>query len=207
MRMIKKRIKDDKVIGLIGKILKATGKVGVPQGGVISPLFSNIYLTCIDKMFEKAIIETERRGYQQIDYYRFADDMVIMVNGHPLLDWLVKKALKRLKEGLALLKVRLNQEKTKIVDMNKDETFDFLVFTYRKVLTNTTNEMVLMTPKKKKVQNLVDKVRTYMKENVGLKVNEMLKGLNEILRGWVNYYRIGHSSRTFSKIRNWVEKK
>ena len=99
-----------------------------------------------------------------------------MVNGHPLLDWLVKKALKRLKEGLALLKVRLNQEKTKIVDMNKDETFDFLVFTYRKVLTNTTNEMVLMTPKKKKVQNLVDKVRTYMKENVSLKVNEMVKG-------------------------------
>lgn len=207
VRMIKKRIKDDKVLGLIGKILKATGKVGVPQGGVISPLFSNIYLTCIDKMFEKAIVETERRGYQQIDYCRFADDMVILVNGHTALDWLVKKALKRLKEGLALLKVSLNQEKTKIVDMNHDETFDFLGFTYRKVSVHTPREMVLMTPKKKKVQNLVAKVRTYMKEQNSSKVVDMIKGLNEILRGWVNYYRVGHSSRIFSKIRNWVERK
>ena len=207
MRMIKKRIDDDKLMGLIGKILKANGKVGVPQGGVISPIFSNIYLTCIDKMFERAIRETEYKGYQQIDYCRFADDMVILVNGHPALDWLVKKAFRRLKEGLALLKVNINIEKTKVVDMNRGETFDFLGFTYRKVSINTDREMILITPKKKKVQNLTSAVRSYIKEHKSMKVAEMIKGLNEILRGWVNYYRIGHSSRIFSKIRNWVEMK
>lgn len=207
MRMIKKRINDDKLLGLIGKILKATGRVGVPQGGVISPLFSNIYLTCIDKMFEKAIRETEYKGYQQIDYCRFADDMVILVNGHPSLQWLVKKAMKRLTEALAILKVKLNTEKTKVINMDKDETFDFLGFTYRKVSINTPKEMITIIPKKKKVQNLRDNVRLYIQNHSSAKVKDMIKGLNEILRGWVNYYRIGHSSRIFYKIRKWVERK
>lgn len=207
MGKIKKRIQDDKLLGLIGKMLKATGRCGVPQGGVCSPLFSNIYLTCIDKMFERAIRETEHKGYQQLDFCRFADDMVILVNGHPALDWLVKKSIRRLKEELTNLKVTMNTEKTKLVDMDKDETFDFLGFTYRKVSIKTPREMVIMTPKKKKVQNLVAKVRNYIEAHRGIKVKDMVKGLNEILRGWINYYRIGHSSRTFSKVRNWVEKK
>jgi RNA-directed DNA polymerase len=207
MRKIRRRINDDKLLGLIGRILKASGKKGVAQGGVISPLFSNIYLTVIDRMFEKAIIQTERKGYQQLDYCRFADDIVIVVNGHPALEWLVKKSLRRLKEEMAKLKVNMNMEKTKIVDMNQDETFDFLGFTYRKVSMNTPKEMVSITPKKKKVQNLIAKVREHVRSSASMKVAEMVKGLNDILRGWVNYYRIGHSSRIFSKIRNWVERK
>ena len=189
------------------KILKATGKKGVPQGGVISPLFSNIYLTQIDKMFERAARETVNRGYQQIDYVRFADDIVVMVNGHPALNWLVEKAMRRLREELAKLKVEMNTEKTKIVDMNAGETFDFLGFTYRKVSQGTPREMVLMTPKKKKVQALVARIRNYIRGCKSIKVGEMVKGLNDIIRGWINYYRVGHSSRIFSKIRNWIEKK
>lgn len=208
MKKIKRRIKDDKLLGLIGKILKATGNKGVPQGGVISTLFSNIYLTAIDKMFERAAKETEHNGYTQIDYCRFADDTVILINGYPTLEWLVRKAMRRLKEELAKLKVDMNEEKTKIVDMNKGETFDFLGFTYRKVssLINPKG-MVMITPKKKKVQNLVARVRNYIRENKSLKVSVLIKGLNEILRGWTNYYRIGHSSRVFSKVKDWVEKK
>ena len=207
MKQIKKRVNDDKLMGLIGKILKATGKKGVPQGGVISPLFSNIYLTVVDKMFETAIRDTEHNGYQQIDFVRFADDMCVLVNGHPALDWLVWKALRRLKEELAKLKVAMNEEKTKIVDMDKGETFDFLGFTFRKASQGTPREMVTMMPRKGKVKAFVLRVKHYIRESRNLKVGEMVKGLNDMLRGWVNYYRIGHSSRIFSKIRNWVEMK
>jgi retron-type reverse transcriptase len=59
---------------LLKMILKANGKRGVPQGGVISPLLSNIYLNAIDHMFTKAVRETEWKGYQQIEYCRYADD-------------------------------------------------------------------------------------------------------------------------------------
>lgn len=207
MKQIKTRINDDKLLGLIGKILKATGKQGVPQGGVISPLFSNIYLMRIDRMFERAVKETKHNGYQQLDYVRFADDIVILVNGHPALDWLVWKSMKRLKEELAKLKVKVNTDKTKIVDMDAGDTFDFLGFTYRKVAKGTPKEMVIMTPKKKKVQSFVGKVREHIRKCRGIKVSGMIKGLNEIIRGWVNYYRIGHSSRIFSKIREWIERK
>jgi len=197
MKQIKCRINDDKLIGLIGKIFKATGKKGVPQGGVISTLFSNIYLTRIDKMFERAVRDTMHNGYQQIDYVRFADDMVILVNGHAALEWLVWKAMKRMKEELTKLKVTMNADKTKIVDMNKGETFDFLGFTFRKVSQGKPDEMVTMTPRKKKVLAFVAKVRKYIRENRDLKVGAMVKGLNAIIRGWVNYYRIGHSTRVF----------
>lgn len=81
---------------LLKMMLKANGKKGVPQGGIISPLLSNVYLNGIDHMFVKAITETKNKGYQQIEYCRFADDMVILINGHPALSWLVEKAKRRL---------------------------------------------------------------------------------------------------------------
>ena len=207
MKQIKRRLGDDKLIGLIGKILKASGKKGVPQGGVISPLFSNIYLTPIDKMFERAARETVNKGFQQIDYVRFADDIIIMVNGHPSVDWLVSKALRRLKEELTKLKVQMNTDKTRMADMNVGETFDFLGFTFRKVSHGTPREMVMMTPKKKKVQDFVARIRSYIRASRNIRVGAMVSGLNDMIRGWVNYYRVGHSGRTFSKIRNWIEKK
>jgi group II intron reverse transcriptase/maturase len=207
MRQIKLRINDDLLLGLVGKILKAAGKRGVAQGSVISPLFSNIYLTRIDRMFERAVRETMHKGYQQLDYVRFADDIVILVNGHPALSWLVRKSMKRLKEELARLVVTVNTDKTKIVDMNEGETFDFLGFTYRKVSKGTQKEMITMTPRKKKVQLFVGSVRDYIRKCRGLKLKDWIKGLNDMIRGWVNYYRIGHSSRVFSKLRNWIERK
>jgi RNA-directed DNA polymerase len=206
MKKVSKRINDPKVMRLLKLILKASGKKGVPQGGVISPLLSNIYLNAIDHMFEKAIDETSRNGYEQLDYYRFADDMVILVNGHEALDWLTVKAYKRLKQELDKLKVQMNTEKTKIVNMENGETFGFMGFDYRMV-EKDGEKMVMMTPKKKKVLDLIEKVRKYIKINCNQKIHEFTKGLNQILQGWVNFYRIGHSTRTFNFIRQWVERK
>jgi RNA-directed DNA polymerase len=203
---VARRINDPEIMRLLKLILKAGGKKGVPQGGVISPLLSNIYLNGIDQMFDKAARETANKGYQQIEYCRFADDMVILVNGHPALDWLVKKAQRRLKEELKRLQVELNPEKTKIVELEQGGNFDFLGFNYRLIRTEK-QKIVKIKPKKKKVQGLIKEVREHLDSHHNQNVYQMVKGLNPILRGWVNYYRIGHSSREFSFIREWVERK
>jgi hypothetical protein len=157
-------------------------------------------------MFEKAIQETKRNGYQQIEYCRFADDMVILINGHPALQWLADKAQRRLLQELKHLQVNLNEEKTRIADLEKGETFSFLGFDYR-LVKHKEGKMVLIRPKKKKVQDLIEKVRNHISRNRFKAVIDMVRGLNPILQGWANYFRIGHSSRVFSFIRQWVEKK
>jgi len=79
LRKVGKRINDDKVMRLLKLILKASGKRGVPQGGTISPLLSNIYLTEIDEMLERAKDYTFKQdGYFHIEYARWADDIVIL---------------------------------------------------------------------------------------------------------------------------------
>lgn len=135
-----------------------------------------------------------------------ATHLVILVNGHQALAWLVEKAERRLREELSRLQVKLNPEKTKMVEMEQGETFSFLGFEYR-LIQMEKRKMVLIRPKKKKVQDLITKVREHLNSHRDQNVRQMIKELNPILRGWVNYYRIGHSSREFSFIRQWVERK
>jgi RNA-directed DNA polymerase len=99
--------------------LKATGEKGVPQGGVISPLLSNLYLTEVDRMLEKAIVTTRRGQYTNIQYARFADDVVILIDSHPRHDWLVKAVERRLREELAKLRVEINEDKSRMVDLSE----------------------------------------------------------------------------------------
>jgi RNA-directed DNA polymerase len=75
---VAKRINDAAVMHLLKGILKASGSQGVPQGGVISPLLSNLYLTEVDRMLERAKEVTRNGKYTYIEYARFADDMVIL---------------------------------------------------------------------------------------------------------------------------------
>jgi RNA-directed DNA polymerase len=77
LEKVAKRVQDDAVMRLLKMILKATGKKGVPQGGVISPLISNLYLNVVDKMLEKAIETTRYQQYTAVQYARFADDLVV----------------------------------------------------------------------------------------------------------------------------------
>ena len=81
-------------------ILKASGKKGVPQGGVISPLLSNLYLNEVDKMLERAKEVTRSGKWTHVEYARFADDLVILVDGHPRQRWLLKAVDKRLPGGV-----------------------------------------------------------------------------------------------------------
>ena len=206
LKKVKRRVNDSKIMGLLYKMLKAGGGKGVPQGGVISPLLSNIYLTGIDNMFKNAIRDTKWKGYEQLAYCRYADDIVVTVNGHESLKWLVNKAYRRLSEELEKLKVNFNIDKTKVVDMENGETFTFLGFEYR-LIKMQNKKMVKITPKKEKEKALRDKIRQVLETYNSFKLKDVILKVNEIIRGWVNYYRIGHCSRIFNKIRNWIERK
>jgi RNA-directed DNA polymerase len=90
LEKVARRVQDDAVMHLLKMMLKATGEKGVPQGGVISPLLSNVYLTEVDRMLEKAIVTTRRGEYTNVQYARFADDLVILIDAHPRHDSMSK---------------------------------------------------------------------------------------------------------------------
>ena len=77
LRKVALRVQDDDVLRLLKLILKVSGKKGVPQGGVISPLLANLYLNDVDRMLERAKEVTRRREYPNVEYARFADDLVV----------------------------------------------------------------------------------------------------------------------------------
>ena len=130
---VAKRVNDDDVMRLLNLMLKAAGNIGVPQGGVISPLLSNIYLTEVDAMLENAKEVTRRGKYTYVEYARFADDLVILVDGFPQHEWLVKAIQRRLREEFARLEVKINEEKSRTVDLEVGESFSFLGFDFRRI--------------------------------------------------------------------------
>jgi RNA-directed DNA polymerase len=204
---VAERVNDDDVMRLLKRILKASGKRGVPQGGMISPLLANVYLNEVDKMLERAKEVTRNGRYTHIEYVRYADDMVILVNGHRQWDWLEKAAYQRLLEELANVDVQLNEEKTRLVDLTQGETFSFLGFNFRRVKTRRGKWGVLMMPTMKARNSLLSKLKEEFRRYQSQPVERVVERINPILRGWVSYFRIGHSSRTFGYVRYWVEKK
>jgi len=147
LKKVAERVADDKVMRLLKLILKANGKRGVPQGGVMSPLLSNIYLNEVDKMLERAKEVTRQGRYTYIEYARFADDLVILVDGFHKWKWLTRAAYKRLLEELDKLDVQVNREKTRMADLTRDETFSFLEFDFRRSKTRRGKREVRVTPK------------------------------------------------------------
>jgi len=205
LRKVALRVNDDKVMWLLKLILKAYSKKGIPQGGVISPLLANIYLNEVDKMLEEAKEVTKNGKYTNIEYARYADDLVICVNDY--YSWLTKAVYKRLIQELTKLKVRINSDKTKVVDLTNKDTFSFLGFVYRRVKTRKGKWAVAIIPKIKARTALLRKLKEIFARFVSQPVSRVIYLINPILRGWVNYFRIGHSSKCFGYVKGWVEKK
>ena len=204
---VARRIQDGEILHLLKLMLKASGTRGVPQGGVISPLLANVYLTDVDTMLERAKEATREGGTLRVEYARFADDLVILVDGERRHEWLLRAIDRRLREEFAKLGLALNEAKSRVVDLVKGESFGFLGFDFRRVRSVRGRWRPQRTPKAKKRTGLLRELKEVFRRSRSQPVEKVIAVINPILRGWVNYFRIGNSARCFGYVRNWVEKK
>jgi RNA-directed DNA polymerase len=204
---VARRVKDGEILHLLKVVLKASGKRGVPQGGVLSPLLANIYLTEVDAMLERAMMVTQEGAYTRVDYARYADDLVILVDRHRRHDWLLRAVHRRLQEELAKLDLRLNEDKSRFVDLGQGETFGFLGFACRRVRSLRGVWRAQVTPKLTQRTALLRKLREVFRRYQSQPVGRVIAEINPILRGWVNYFRVGNASRCLAYVRLWVEQR
>ena len=208
LNQIAKRVRDPQVMHLVKQILKTGGKVGVPQGGPLSPLAANIYLNGVDWAFDAIRRKTADGPYEAVNYHRFADDIVITVSGHHRKRGWAERAQQRLQEQLTPLGVELNREKTQVVDVLKGEAFGFLGFDLRRVRKrHAQGHFILMTPKKKARKAIKATIRDIIRAGGALPTPEIVAQLNGAVAGWVNYFRVGNASRAFSEVRDYLEMK
>ena len=134
-------------------------------------------------------------------------DLVVLIDKHYRCDWMVPAVEKRLREELSKVDVEINQEKTKMADLEEGETFSFLGFDFCKRKSWHGRKVVLYTPRGKAKAALKLKIREIFKQNKSRPIKGVIEQINPILRGWVNYFRIGNSTKCFKELRYWVEKK
>jgi len=204
---VARRVQDGEILHVLRLMLKASGKRGVPQGGVISPLLANVYLTEVDAMLERAKEGTRNGKYTYLEYARYADDLVILVDGYRHHDWLLRAAHQRLHEELAKLHLRVNADKTRIVNLSQGESFGFLGFDFRRVRSQRGAWRPQYTPKLKQRTALLRKLKEGFQRSDSQPSRRLIAEINPVLRGWVAYFRIGHASRCFAYVKLWVEKK
>jgi len=192
---LRERICDKRIIDLIKKWLRVPvrengqdkgGKktrVGTPQGGVISPLLSNIYLNLLDRIVASPKSIFAKEGVRII---RYADDFVLM--GKELSEGVKGK----LKELLIRMGLGLNEEKSEQISA-KDERFNFLGFTfsYDKCLYKPeTKRYWNVQPSQRSQRNVRGKIKQYLKRSGHFPPKQISVELNQLIRGWLNYYVI-----------------
>ncbi len=204
---VARRVQDGEILHLLKLMLKVSGRRGVPQGGVISPLLANIYLTEVDAMLERAKEVTREGEYTQVDYARYADDLVILVDRHRRYDWLLKAVNRRLREELAKLDLRLNEEKSRLVDLAMGEAFGFLGFDFRRIRSRRGVWRPDLIPQLKQRTSLLRRLREVFERHRSQPVGWVITQINPVLRGWVQYFRVGNASRCLDFVKVWVEKR
>lgn len=209
LRQIKRRVSDGAILKLIRAWLRAPiveedsengkkktlpNKRGTPQGGVISPLLANLYLNELDHAVnEKCELKPKM--------IRYADDLVILCRKGQ-----AEGLKERLSRYLGQKGLELNQDKTRIID-SKKESLEFLGFriNWRKNAVSGKN-YPHTEPSPKATQKLREKVGTILNHwTLHYEVEEAISKVNEIVRGWSEYYHYMHSSRIFAGIQRWLE--
>ena len=158
-------------------------------------------------MLKKASDVTREGKYTHITYARWADDLIVLVDGHRKWEWLYHGIQRRVREELAILGVEINEEKTRMVDLRKGEGFGFLGFDFRRRVNSRGKGWPHYQPKMTSRTKLLRKLKDIFKRHISQPISRVIYLINPILRGWVNYFKVGNSSKCFGFIKDWVQKK
>jgi RNA-directed DNA polymerase len=207
MQAVEERVADQSVLKLLRVILRAgvmdAGVVrhpvtGTPQGGVISPLMCNVYLHRLDRSWDS-------RAHGVL--VRFADDVLVMCKSRQQAE----DALARLRVLLAELGLEPKEAKTRIVHLAEDSPgFDFLGFGHKWVRSRGVRGkrgvmFLARWPSDKAMRRARDRIRELtVRSRLRLSVETVVGDINVFLRGWAQYFRYGHSTIRFGKIRNYA---
>jgi group II intron reverse transcriptase/maturase len=201
LEAVASRVVDRRILSLIKRMLKAgvleEGRVekednGTPQGGVVSPLLANIYLDALDKGW-KPLNKAAR-------LIRYADDLIIL-SRHKSIGY--RRKLEEIVKGM---KMELKQEKTR--ELRAQEGFDFVGYAFIKARSRRTGkEAAYSYPSQKAERKVKERVREIVDYRRPIKVQEVIKELTPVIRGWVNYHRWGNASRVFGKVKWYVEQR
>lgn len=192
LKGITRKISDGSVIKLISKFLTSGvmkdgawegTDIGSPQGGVFSPLIANIYLDHFDQAMKN----------KGIRIVRYADDILIFGRTYKEAKQYKQIATEILEKDLKLV---INKEKTHIA--NVQEGVAYLGFVIRP-------EFISVNPKK--IKSIKDKIRKMTPRNHGKNVEEMIKELNPVLRGWINYFRAANCMKLCTKLMQWIRRR
>ena len=192
IRLVDNMVNDSDITALIHKYLKAgvliNGEfeettVGTPQGGNLSPLLSNIYLNELDK-------ELERRG---LHFARYADDCVIFVKTEFSAERVMRNIVTFIETKL---KLKVNAEKTHITRPTK---LKYLGFSFIK-----QKDIWEARPHQESFKKLFLKLKKLIKRSWSVDLTYRIKKINEVLRGWINYYRQSYMKVKITKIGEWL---
>jgi RNA-directed DNA polymerase len=209
--LVSEEISDGRVLDLIRHLLRSgvleggcwhPTLTGVPQGGVASPLWSNIFLAPFDRAMTA-------KGYVMV---RWADDFVVLCRTRAEANRALMFARRFLQEQLG---VELHPQKTQVVHVSRG--FEFLGYklkggkgyrmpaSKRRVKGNPKDLYAI--PKEKSVKRFKDQIRRLTRRRIPLRLQEVIDGINPVIRGWGNYYRKAHVRRLFHQLDGWIERR
>jgi group II intron reverse transcriptase/maturase len=207
LTLVAQRVADGRVLRLLRAFLTAgsygEGRLfptthGTPQGGVVSPLLSNILLTPFDR-------EMRRKGYRLT---RYADDWLLTCTSRAE----AHAALAAARRVLEQLGVRINPQKTRIVHVQHG--FEFLGFKIKRgqglrlaphrITGGARSGAIYAFPRAKSVQHFRDQIRRATRRKVPVSTNELIAEINPIIRGWGTYYKKAHVRLLFNQLDRWI---